>query len=120
MKILLIVIYLILTSSGLIFMKLGGNSGSLAVQDKTNLLFSINLVSLIGFICYICSFLLFTKIVTKYDLSYIMPLCTGIVQVIALVAAKFIFKETMSTQGVVGAIIVIIGIIIMNIPKSAN
>lgn len=118
MQIILIIIYLILTVSGLILMKLGGNTGTLAF-DNGNMNFGISLVSLAGFICYICSFLLFTRLVVMFDLSYIMPLTTGIVQVLSLVASKLIFKENFTWQAVLGASLVIIGIIIMNYKKTS-
>ena len=113
MQIVLIIIYLILTVSGLILMKKGGNPGSIAFESG-NVNFGISLVSLAGFICYIGSFLLFTRLVVMFDLSYIMPLCTGIVQVLTLVASKVIFNENISVQGIIGASLVIIGIIVMN------
>ena len=114
MKIILVIIYIILTLSGLILMKKGGNPGSFSMKDG-NILFGMNVVSLIGFICYICSFFLFTRIVVMFDLSYIMPICTGIVQVLTLVASYMIFKEEISKQGIIGASLVIIGIIVMNL-----
>ena len=117
MKYFLVIIYLILTISGLIFMKLGGNSGSLAINNG-NINFSINWISAIGFVCYLFSFLLFTKIVIMFDLSYIMPLITGIVQIGTLVASKIVFKEIITMQGLIGAIIIIVGIIVMNLPKT--
>ena len=117
MKVVLVIVYLVLTISGLIFMKLGGNSGSFAVNTG-DIVFTINWVSLIGFVCYICSFLLFTRIVIIFDLSYIMPICTGIVQVATLVASRIVFKEEFSIHGIVGASIIILGIIIMNLPKT--
>ncbi len=119
MKFVLVIIYLILTVSGLILMKLGGNPGSLAIKEGTAT-FGISLISLAGFVCYICSFLLFTRIVVMFDLSYIMPLTTGIVQVLTLVASKVVFKEEFSTQGIIGAAIIIFGIILMNIKIPAK
>ena len=79
--------------------------------------FSINGISAMGFVCYICSFLLFTRLVIMFDLSYIMPLSTGIVQILTLIASKVVFKENISTQGIIGACIIIAGIIIMNYKK---
>lgn len=118
MKIVLVCIYLVLTLSGLILMKKGGNPGSLAIENG-NANFGISLISLAGLVCYLFSFLLFTRIVVMFDLSYIMPLCTGIVQILTLVASKVIFKETISTYGIVGASLVIIGIVIMNWKQTA-
>ena len=79
-----------------------------------NINFGISPISLLGFVCYIGSFLLYTKMVVMFDLSYITPLCTGIVQILTLIASKIIFKENISIQGVFGASIIIIGLIIMN------
>ena len=113
MKIILIVCYLILTISGLILMKKGGNPGSIAFENG-NMNFGISLISLVGFVCYLGSFLLFTRLVVMFDLSYIMPICTGIVQVLTLIASNKIFKEEISIYGIIGASLVIVGIIIMN------
>lgn len=113
MKIVLVVIYMILTLTGLVLMKKGGNPGSISLKNG-DITFGMNLISLAGFICYICSFLLFTRIVVMFDLSYIMPICTGIVQVATLIASYFVFKEQISKQGIIGASLVIIGIVIMN------
>ena len=113
MPIVLVVIYMILTLSGLVLMKKGGNPGSISMQEG-NLNFGISPISLIGLVCYLCSFLLFTRVVVMFDLSYIMPIVTGIIQVLTLVASKVIFKEEMSMQGMIGATIVIVGILIMN------
>lgn len=116
MKIILIVIYLLLTVSGLVLMKLGGNSGTVTISNK-ELSFGISLISALGFICYICSFLLYTKIIMMFDLSYIVPITTGIAQILTLIASYLVFKDEMSIQSVSGAIIVIVGILIMNFKR---
>lgn len=113
MQFIIIGIYLLLTMSGLILMKLGGNTGSIAMENG-NISFGISPISLIGFICYIGSFFIYTRMVVMFDLSYITPLCTGIVQILTLVASKVVFKENITTQGIIGASIIIIGLLIMN------
>ena len=116
MKIIFIIAYLVLTVSGLVLMKKGGNSGNFQLNNG-DIAFSISWISAIGFVCYICSFLLFTKMVIMFDLSYIMPLTTGIVQILTLIASSVVFKENISKQGIIGASIIIIGLIIMNYKK---
>ena len=113
MKIILIIIYLILTLSGLIFMKKGGNPGKINISKK-DIQLTMSPISAVGFVCYLCSFLLFTKIVVMFDLSYIMPLTTGIVQVLSLIFSKVVFKEQFTTTGIIGAVIIIVGIIVLN------
>ena len=116
MKIVLVIVYLILSTSGLIFMKLGGNTGSLSMNNG-NIVFGINPVSLLGLCCYIFSFLLYTRIVLLFDLSYITPICTGIIQILTLISSKIVFKENITIQGIVGASIIIIGLLLMNWKK---
>lgn len=114
MQYLLVCVYLLFTTSGLVFMKLGNNAGTLGMSNG-NISFSMNIISMIGFVLYIVSFLLFTKIITTYDLSFILPIITGIVQILSLLAAIFIFKEQVTVQGFIGIALVITGIIIMNL-----
>lgn len=113
-KSILVIIYVILTILGLVLMKVGGNTGNFCFEQST-LIFSIDLISLVGFVSYILSFLLFTNIVVKFDLSYITPITAGVVQVLTLVSGMLIFKENVSVNGVIGIVLVVIGIVIMNI-----
>ena len=55
-----------------------------------------------------------------FELSYIFPICTGIVQILSLIASKFILKENISVQALIGVSFIIIGILVMNIPKQIN
>ena len=116
MKFLLIVIYLIMTVAGLVLMKYGKNPGSIKVGSG-EIAFSCSFISGIGLVCYLISFLLFTRIVIMFDLSYIYPIVTGIVQILSLIASKVVFKENMTLQSIIGACIIIIGIVGMNLPK---
>ena len=116
MKIVLIGIYLFMTVAGLVLMKYGKNPGSIKIADG-NISFGVSFISGIGLLCYIISFVLFTRIVIMFDLSYIYPITTGIVQILSLIASKIVFKENITVQALIGASLVIIGIIVMNMPK---
>ncbi len=113
-KVICIALYIFLYLSGLILMKLGVNTGEFVLNQGT-LTFSINVISLLGLVCYILSFLVFTSIVVKFDLSYIVPLTSGVVQVLTLISGFIIFKENISIKGIIGAILIITGIVIMNV-----
>lgn len=113
-KTILVIFYVVLTILGLVLMKLGGNTGTIEIFENT-LHFSINFISLVGFICYIMSFLIFTNIIVKFNLSYIMPVTSGIVQILTLVSGFIIFSEKITIKGIIGALMVILGIVIMNI-----
>ena len=112
-QVIIIIIYISLSISGLVLMKLGGNPGTVSMADG-NINLGISSISLIGFICYIGSFFLFTRMVVMFELSYIMPLTTGIVQVLSLICSKLIFKEEFTTTGIIGASIIILGVVLLN------
>ena len=114
LKYFLVCIYLVLTLSGLVLMKKGGNPGKIKINKK-EIDLSMSPVSALGFVCYLCSFLLFTKIVVMFDLSYIMPIVTGVVQIATLVIANMFFKEKINKISIIGASLIIIGIFVMNI-----
>lgn len=114
-KYILTALYVLLTTGGLVCLKLGGNSLSLSL--KNNIGFKIGYVTLLGFILYIGSFLLWQKLLATYDLSYIVPITTGIVQVVVLLASYFIFHESISLINLVGITFVIVGIILISIKQ---
>lgn len=115
MKYLLTIVYIIFTTSGLALMKLGGDSFKVSMSGGP--MFKMGWLTFFGFVCYLISFLLWQRLLVKYDLSYIVPIATGIVQVIVLLMGYLIFKEKVSVFGVVGAVFVIIGIVLMAFGK---
>lgn len=116
LRILLVAIYLAFSIAGLSLIKIGGNAGAFGTV-KGVLHFEISWISLLGMICYLCSFLLYTRIVVMFDLSYITPIITGIVQILILLVSFVLFKEKVTWQAIAGASMVIIGITVMNIGK---
>ena len=117
MKILIIACYLIFTVSGLILMKKGGNAGKISVSAG-EFDFNISLISGLGFVCYIISFLLFTRIITMFEnVSFISPICNGIAQACIVIASIIFLKEEFSKATIGGAALIIAGVIIMNLNR---
>lgn len=115
MKIISIIIYLILTVGGLVLVKSGAETTSLAIQNGT-FNFSMQLKVMLGFIAYVGSFLIYTfYIIKKFDLSYIYPIITGITQVLVVIAGILLFKEKLSIYGIIGIILIILGVIFLNL-----
>lgn len=113
MKYILTIIYLIFTTSGITLMKLGGDSLKLNLKGEFS--FRMGWITFLGFACYLISFLLWQRLLVKYDLSTLVPIVTGISQIIIMTIGYLIFKETFNIQSLIGALIVIVGIIIMTI-----
>ena len=114
MQYILCVVYLIFSLSGMTFMKLG----SMAENMKAILVPVVNLrittLSLVGYLCYGISFLMYTVIITKFDLGYISPILTGISNIGVLVIAFFVFKEHFTVASAIRAVLIIAGVMIMN------
>ena len=115
MQMISIIIYLILTVGGLLLVKMGSDSINLAITNGV-FNFSMGIKAIVGFLCYIASFLIYTfYIIRKFDLSYIFPIITGITQVLVILAGVFILKEHISIPAIIGIVLIIIGIFCLNI-----
>ena len=116
-RILLVALYLILTIAGLILYKYG------ATKDFNisiiNGIFNIklSLISILGLLCYLSSFLIYILILPKFNLSYIMPITSAISYIGIFILSALVLKETITSNGIIGAFIILVGIIIMNIHK---
>lgn len=106
-------LYILFTSLGVIFMKLGGDSMSLALKNGIEI--KMGFLTFLGFVFYLFSFLLWQKLLISYNLSYIIPILTGIMQVIVLLIGCFAFKEAINIYNVIGVIIIVIGVILLGI-----
>ena len=115
MKYILTIIYIIFTTLGLFLLKIGGNS--LALTIKPYLEVKIGYITLLGFLCCICSFILWQKLLVTYNLTYIVPITTGIVQIIIMIVGILFFKEKINLIGILGTIVVIIGILMITMSK---
>ena len=113
--IILIAIYLLLTVSGIVIFKLGANQNLEFKSVSGNLAFSFNYKVILGLLAYICSFLLYMFLVSKFDLSYIVPIATGIVYILTLLSSVYIFKDKLNTYNIIGVILVLIGVVLVNI-----
>ena len=115
MKLLIIAIYLLLSTGGLVLIKLGADTMTIAI-NKGAFNLSMGWASILGMVCYIGSFLLFSFVlVKKYDLTYLMPVITAISQILVILAGLTIFKEHVSNFGIIGILLVIAGIVMLNI-----
>lgn len=110
----LFLIYIVLSSLGLILFKLGSKDLSVLFQSGA-FSFSMSWIVLVGILCYLASFLLWLVIVSKSELSYIYPLSIACINIAILLGSHFILNESIGMKELVGTIIIIIGIIVMKI-----
>lgn len=113
MKYLLCAVYIIFSILGLTFMKLGSMGGRQAVFQIMQMKFT--LYSMAGYLCYLSSFLVYTCIITKFDLSYIIPLLGGIVNILIFMIGIFLFHENVTRYSLAGCLLVAAGVFLMNV-----
>lgn len=113
MKYLLCMIYLLFSVLGLTFMKIGSNEGAKIFFQISSLKFTLQ--SIIGYGCYIISFVLYTVIISKFDLSYIYPIIGGITNVIILFIAILFFHEKFTVFSIIGVAFIVIGVLFVNV-----
>ena len=108
-----LVFYVIFAVTGSTLLKFGSsvNAKSLFVVPFIDM--KISLISLLGFITYGLSFILYTILLSKFDLSFISPLTVGIVYVLLMITAFVFFKENITLLKLTGSSLILIGILLM-------
>ena len=102
-----------MTVSGLILFKLGANLSQIGVVAKGILSLQISFISIIGIVCYGCSFFIYLLLISKNALSFLMPVITGIVYISVLTASVLILKEKVTLFSVMGSLLILFGVILM-------
>ena len=80
-------------------------------------LFNMYIIS--GVLCYVGSMLLFFYMLSRFELSVIIPL-TALTYIFNMMAAYFIFHESFDTYKILGILIIIIGICVLSMSKVTN
>lgn len=116
-KYLLCVLYVIFSVSGLTLVKMGSNQNISGNFMLPVIGMYISKMTLTGLIFYGMSFCLYMGVISKFDLGIIIPILGGIVNIAILGVSYFVLKEHLSLNMVIGAMIITIGIVIMNIKR---
>ena len=106
--------YAISTSLALVLLKLGSESGAIVNVVNSKLDFNLSLLNLGGVFFYGLSFIVYTYLIAKYNLGYIVPLATGLVYILVFTASYFIFKENFTVLKVVAIAMIIGGVVLLN------
>ena len=115
MFVVVLAIYALLSVGGLTCFKLGAQQALSINVTGSALSLHISWLSLLGLAMYVCSFLIYMGLVSKIQLSYLAPISTGVVYVLTLASALLIFHEPVTALKLVGAGLVLGGIVLMNI-----
>lgn len=111
-----LILYIILSVSGLMLFKSGGNSNTFLLGIN-RIGMDISTLSLIGIFCYGFSFLLWLTIIKDNELSYIFPIANGLVTIMTVIGGIVFFQEKIQNMQWLGIICIILGVALINIYK---
>lgn len=113
-NILMIFTSIIMGAVGQILLKIGANRlGNLSFNMEG--LFEVfkSYYIWFGLVLFGTSFLLWIKILTKNDLSYVYPM-VSISYILIILASKFLFNEPFTANKIIGTLAIIAGVFIIN------
>jgi drug/metabolite transporter (DMT)-like permease len=116
MRFILLIIYVITSSIGVVLIRLGGIQTKLILKaDLVSL--SSNWLFMSGLLFYVISFLLWIVILQKFELTYISPVAYGLVFVSIAILSRFLLHEVISWRTIVGFVLIFAGIVVFNIKR---
>ena len=113
----ILALYVFATSSALVALKWGAKTGAPVQSVNNKLHFNLNFYVISGVILYGISFLLYTYLIAKYDLGYIVPLTTALVYILIFGASYFIFNEVFTAVKITGIALIVGGLILLNLNR---
>ncbi len=114
-----IILYLVFSISGLIFMKKGLMGVNLAgisglIKSLLNWQFLVSHWQFVlGAVCYILSFLTWMFLLSKKELSLIYPLTVSIVYVAIMISSVLLFQEQFTLSKIIAVILIGLGIVLL-------
>ena len=115
--IVLFVTYFLSSCSGQILMKYGSMVKDGFVFKVPVVDASFSLYSLLGFGFYGFSFLLFTILISRHDLTFLNPFSIGVTSILIFSSAVIFFGESLTFAKVLGLSLILIGVLVINVFK---
>lgn len=115
MQIFTIIIYALISVTGLTLVKLGScNPLSISV-GTSGFSFGVGWMTLLGLLLYIVSFLIYMTLVARNSLTYLMPVATAIVYILTMLVSLIVLKEQITVSQWIGSGLILAGVILMNL-----
>jgi drug/metabolite transporter (DMT)-like permease len=117
MQILTIILYAVISVTGLTLVKLGsGNPVSFAV-GQSGFSFGAGWLTLLGLLLYVVSFLIYMTLVAKNNLTYLTPVSSAVVYILTTAVSLIVFRESMTPVQWIGWTLILVGAFLMNLHK---
>lgn len=110
-------LYIFSSVAGLIFFKFGANEALSIIVNNSFFEFKISWISLLGLGLYILSFLIYMGLVSKTELTYLIPISAAVTNVLIILSSVFIFNEHIKNIQLMGISLILIGVFLTNCTK---
>jgi drug/metabolite transporter (DMT)-like permease len=114
---LLLIIYALTSTAGLVLIKLAGQNGAPISFVDGRLHLNFGPYAIIGIFLYGVSFLLYTYLISKNDLSYIIPISTALIYIGIFFASYFLFHEALTALKITGILLILGGVVLLHLSK---
>lgn len=112
-----LVFYIIFSVSGSTLLKFGSSSAVKKLFTIPFINMDISTFTFFGFVLYGLSFIFYTILLSKFDLSFISPVTVGLVYVILMITAFVFFKEEITVFKLIGSSLILLGVLLMLVKK---
>jgi multidrug transporter EmrE-like cation transporter len=108
-----IVLYVIFAVLGSTLLKAGSGEGVNVLFTVPGINLPVSLMTIFGIICYGLSFILYTVLLSRLDLSFVSPVTVGAVYILLMLTAVFFFGEALTAMKISGSVLILVGLILM-------
>ena len=115
LTIVLLALYAMLAVGGSTCFKLGASKALNLQLTGGFFLFRISWLSLLGLCMYAASFILYMGMLSKMEMSVLVPVSVGTVYILSMLVSVVVFHEPFSVEKIIGAVLVLAGIVLMTI-----
>ena len=110
MNVILIILYVVFAVGGSTLIKYGGIAKLAALFTVPIVNVSFSAISVLGILCYGASFVLYTFLLNRLDLSFVSPVTIGIVYILLMITAVIVFGEQFTIIKTIGCALILAGI----------
>jgi drug/metabolite transporter (DMT)-like permease len=105
--------YIILAVGGSTLIKYGGLSKVAALFTLPVVNVQISITTLVGILFYGLSFAIYILLLNRFDLSFISPVTIGVVYVLLMLTAVFVFGEQFTILKTIGCALILAGVLLV-------
>ena len=113
-----LLLYVLLSATGLTLIKVGTSKGSTLLLNSTGFDLNLSWILVLGLCIYVFSFLMSIMVMKRMNLTIFYPLSAGLIYIIVSLAGFLVLKEAFTIQQLIGMGIILAGIVVMNLGKA--